>query len=207
MPTEVTYTAYTFAELEELFPESAARLVKREVRRRENEGYVPWTDEIWNSCKEFLTVLGTHPNEWECKSCGYAHFSDSAFPDWSHLWDARRKMAYLEARLSPLRIPYEPLSKNGKRRELAAYGRFYRAGMLKPCPFTGYCADEELLEVAYEYAKQDRYSWREVLSRIVRKTYEIAERESEHYVSEEAASEYLREYAGETYTAGGAELP
>ena len=66
---------------------------------------------------------------------------DDALPE-DDIEGPRRMMAWLENHvLGPLRIPWR-----GKRRwELARYGAFYRPGMVKPCPWTGYYTDDALL--------------------------------------------------------------
>lgn len=60
----------------------------------------------------------------------------------------KRAFAWIENNLlSNIRISDAPLSiKTSQRRKLAQYGRYYRAGMIKPGPFTGCYADDDFLE-------------------------------------------------------------
>jgi hypothetical protein len=52
-------------------------------------------------------------------------------------------MAWLENNLlADLRIPFT----GSKRWSLSKHGSFYRAGMIHPCPFTGFYFDDDLLE-------------------------------------------------------------
>jgi hypothetical protein len=47
------------------------------------------------------------------------------------------------------------ISFTGKKRfELSKYGSYYRAGLIKPCPFTGICYDEDFLESLIDDIKQ-----------------------------------------------------
>jgi len=73
----------------------------------------------------------------------------------------RRCMAYLEnAILAPLRAPW--IAMGGKtpaaerRRKTSRYGSSYRPGAVPPCPFTGYCVDEDLLDVLKEATRSGR---------------------------------------------------
>ena len=47
---------------------------------------------------------------------------------------------------SQFRIPYI----GDRRKAVSKYGKYYRAGMITPCPFTGYCFDEELIDALKE---------------------------------------------------------
>lgn len=61
-------------------------------------------------------------------------------------FSGKRAMAWLENNLlSKLRIPWTSYRIQNRRRELAKYGKSYRAGMIKPCPFTGICYDDDFL--------------------------------------------------------------
>jgi len=54
----------------------------------------------------------------------------------------KRNMAWIENNLLQyIRIPFY----GEKRKELRKYGNHYYAGMIKPCPFTGICYDEDFL--------------------------------------------------------------
>lgn len=63
------------------------------------------------------------------------------------LLTGRRAWAWLEnVVLADLRIPWHPITRPGERRQNAKYGRYYRAGMVPPCPFTGVAYDDGLLD-------------------------------------------------------------
>lgn len=130
-----TITTYSFSELSEEAKENALN------NWIENNQEIFWQYEILESLKSlFDTCYGVSlydyslglNNSWLSISCDY---------DTGEL-QGKRAIAWLENNLlSHLRIPFV-----GKKRwELAQYGKYYRPGMIEPCPFTGYCADENFL--------------------------------------------------------------
>ena len=92
-----------------------------------------------------------------------------------------RAMAWLENNLfSGLRLPYT----GARRWELSKYGSYYRAGMVKPCPLTGYCADEDFLDSLKKSVKSgdDLKSAFEHLAAVAAR---LIESESENQAGEE----------------------
>lgn len=140
----VQQTLYTAAELKEHDGEAFER-----ARDRYNDsiaGDIPWMDETVESLKAVFAHAGIRPRDWSIGPCSPCYVTFDRF-DGDDL-TGPRAMAWLENRVfGPLRIPFE-----GPRRwSLAKYGEYYRPGMVKPCPFTGYCADEDYLESLREY--------------------------------------------------------
>lgn len=61
-----------------------------------------------------------------------------------------RAFAWLENNLlASLRIPFD----GERRKEVMKYGADYRPGMIEPCPLTGYCFDDTLLEALQKSIK------------------------------------------------------
>jgi hypothetical protein len=94
-------------------------------------------------------------------------------------------MAWLENNLlAGLRIPY----KGAERRKLAQYGAAYRSGMIKPCPFTGMCYDENMIKgvvkaVRAGYTLGDCFRWLAgEATRLIEAEYEYAN--SDEYIAE-----------------------
>lgn len=101
-----------------------------------------WTDEIMDSLKAIFKASGIRLLDWSIGAYSYSSIRFDMEKDTRELSGVRAQ-AWLENNLlSDLRIPY-----TGKKRwELSQYGQYYRAGMIKPCPFTGVCFDEDFLE-------------------------------------------------------------
>lgn len=96
--------------------------------------------------------------------------------------DVRRCMAWLENNiLSSLRIGYS----GAQRSKVARYGCFYRPGMVKPCPWTGYCADETMLDALRQAARSgvSPHEWPRILHEEADRAWE---QEVEWQASEDA---------------------
>jgi hypothetical protein len=115
-----------------------------------------WSDEIVESLKAICKAAGVTIKDYELGGWD-RHTWRITMPE-PNMWDADpgcvdydaienlsgpRALTWIENNiLSPLRIPW----RGTKRWELAKYGKYYRPGMVKPCPWTGYCADEDFIE-------------------------------------------------------------
>ena len=110
---------------------------------RENNQEIFWADEILESLKGlFKNCSGVFLKNYslgEYNSWIMVDFTNEEVENLS----GKRAMAWVENNLlSHIRIPYS----GEKRKKLSQYGQYYRAGMIKPCPFTGYCADDDFLD-------------------------------------------------------------
>lgn len=138
---DITITLYTAEELKSANPEAFEKALER---YQNEQAEVFWADETIESMKEVFKASGIALREY---NIDYSWPSGSAvrFDMENDVFDLTgvRAQAWLENNLlSGLRIPfYGP-----KRWEVAKYGSYYRPGMIKPCPFTGYCADDDFLE-------------------------------------------------------------
>lgn len=94
-----------------------------------SKGYpIDWIDEIFASYEAVKDLFNMHYEGEEM----VAQF------------EGIRAYSWLENNFfGQLRIPF----KGSKRKELAQFGAFYRPGKIKPCPFTGYCSDEDFMDV------------------------------------------------------------
>ena len=139
---EITLKLYSINELSEESKQKAIEIY------RENNTEVFWANETLDSLKGLFNACnGIKLKDYslgEYNSSLKIEFSQDEVEDLT----GKRAFAWLENNLlSYLRIPFHSLSdKDSKRRKLSQYGRYYRAGMIKPCPLTGYCADEDFLD-------------------------------------------------------------
>lgn len=96
-----------------------------------------------------------------------------------------RAMAWVENNiLGPLRQPWYPL-RHPKRRATSRHGGTYRPGYVEPCPFTGYCMDDALLDFIQ---KEVRAGWelRQVHRDITAEWERLVEADIEWQASEES---------------------
>ena len=132
-----TINIYSFSELSESAKDHAIR------QYREGNTEIFWQDEILESLKGlFEKCTGVSLKNWSLgdqNSWIKINFTQDEAGELS----GKRAMAWIENNLLVnIRIPYK-----GKRREeLRQYGKYYRAGMIPPCPFTCYCADDDFLD-------------------------------------------------------------
>jgi len=103
------------------------------------------TREIFDSLQALLNLAGVTFKEFN-----YGHLYLD-FPDNMRELSGGRAMAWLENNLlSSLRIPY----KGKERWKLSRYGSEYRAGKIRPCPFTGMCFDADFLDALIKDVKE-----------------------------------------------------
>lgn len=154
-----TITVYTVQELKDAYPDSYEKAYKRWA---ESITEIFWGDDIIESLKGlFKACSGVYLKGWsigaDSQSWIRITFSNADVADIS----GNRAMAWLENNLlGDLRISankplftqftlpdgsvteYQPT----KRGDVAKYGKYYRAGMVPPCPFTGVCFDDDFIE-------------------------------------------------------------
>lgn len=153
----VSIDLYDLEELKEVNPSGYDAAYNRWKEKREDG--VPWQDEIMDSLKELINAAdGVNLLDW---SIG---FSSPSYIElgWENS-DAKdfryaRAQAWLENHLlSDLRITHNTKYhyqahasyRSCDNYHLEHWGKIcrpYTVGMIPPCPFTGYCADEDFLE-------------------------------------------------------------
>ena len=133
-----TIIIYTAQELREECPEGFERAL--ENWRASVQEDPSWVSEIVDSFKAVFKAAGLTLKNYSIGGHGTGCTVES--------FDAEdlsgpRAWAWLENNLlDRLRIPW-----SGKGRwKNAKYGRDYRPGMIPPCPLTGYCFDDDLLD-------------------------------------------------------------
>ena len=172
-----TINIYTLQELKENFPDVYDKAYEKYTDSVE---WLPHADEVMDSFKEVFKHSGIILKDWSIGAWHYSHVYFDLDEDIGNLSGARA-FAWLENNLlSSLRIPWY----GEKRKNLRKYGRYYRPGMIEPCPFTGCGFDEDFLESLYNNIKsgmciQDSYS---DLADVARK---LLENEYENVTSEE----------------------
>jgi hypothetical protein len=134
-----TISVYQFNELSAKAQETAIE----NYRNKHYDQEVFWASEMVDSLKGLFKVCdGIKLKDYSLgdqRSSIDVEFSQDEAGNLS----GKRAFAWIENNLlSNIRIPFY----GDKRKELRKYGRSYYAGNIKPCPFTGYCFDENLLE-------------------------------------------------------------
>lgn len=133
----------------ELTPE-AQEIVIENYRVRQSNFDLPWIEDIVQSLKALVVnTRGVRLRDYsigEYKSYIKVSFDNSDAENLS----GKRAFAWLENNLiNDYRIPFT----GNMRKEYRKYGEYYRAGMIKSCPFTGYCADDDYIDSLYEDIK------------------------------------------------------
>jgi hypothetical protein len=96
---------------------------------------------------------------------------------------SRRVMAWVENNVvAPLRVPFGPIA---QRRTTTRYGHGYRPGQVRPCPWTGYCVDDDLLETIVREAR-DGSSPAGIVRAVEQRAETLWEAEMEYACSEDA---------------------
>lgn len=181
-----TIKIYTFSELPE---ETQEKLIEQRKRSRECDSDIPWRDEIFDSLKALIKhTSGAKLRDYSLGMDSYS-FLKVDFPDNVEHLTGARALGWLENNLlSNLRITRSEYLK--KRKDFFGYGPDYRIGKIKPCPFTGYCADEDYLESLQKSLKTGR-TLKEAYQDLADVYAELVRSEYEHYTSEEEIRESL----------------
>ena len=172
---------YTLAELKEKFPSSYTKVLKK---WQNNVEYIPWMDETCESLKKVFEYSGIKSIDWSLGAYSESYVKFAMNPEVRDL-HGQRAIAWLENNLlGDLRIPWT----GNKRKELAKYGENYRPGMVKPCPFTGYYADEVYLEKLQEFIL-DGYTLSAAYTRLAKVCGKLLDEEYDYAISEESLLE------------------
>lgn len=186
MRTE-TRNIYTFEELSEEAKQKAIE------EYRNNNTEIFWQDETLESLKALFD---------NCSGVKLKDYSLGEYHSWitveftneeAENFSGKRALAWIENNLlSNIRIPENSFTMNGTRRKLAQYGQYYRAGLIKPCPFTGYCTDDDFLDDLIKEVK-DGSDLKTAFEGLATTYQKIINNEIEYQNSEEYISEQLTE--------------
>lgn len=185
-----TINIYTAAELKEHCPEGFERAL--EDWRESVQSDPAWVSEIMDSFEAVFKAAGLTLKDYSIGTdCTVAQFDGEGLT-------GKRASAWLENNLlAGLRIPW-----SGKRRwKNAKYGRGYRPGLIPPCPFTGWCFDEDLLDDLRDSIRGG-LSIKEAFEGLADKAAKLIEEEIEAQCSED----YFLDHAdanGYEYTENG----
>ena len=169
-----TIEVYTTAELKDKYPDVFENALEK--WNDTNMDFIPWSDEIVESMKAVIAAAGLRIADYNLGP--YDNFLSI------HDFDAegltgQRAIAWLENNLlNNLRTPYG--LKNIDKR--VKYG--YKAGSIPSCPFTGYYADEDMLEGLYNEI-MDGSTLGEAFTRLGYVVSKLLEGELEYQQSEE----------------------
>lgn len=138
-----TITTYSF---EELSDEAKQHAVKK---WREHNYEIHWQDEIFDSLKAVYKAANITIRDYSLGLCSYSYIKIDLDEYIGDLTGARA-FAWIENNLlHKLRIS----NTLENRKKHIKYGQYYRIGMVKPCPFTGVCYDENFLSCITESIK------------------------------------------------------
>lgn len=144
---------------------------------------INWQDELFDSLKTLIERSGFKLSDY---SLGLERsYIRLDMPDEIAVMEGPRAMAWIENNLlSNLRISPAQYKAKG----YAKYGKAYRVGCIKPCPFTGVCYDEDFLDsllanIRQGYCLKDCYNW------LANKYQELLDAEYEYQTSEEYIAE------------------
>lgn len=177
-----SYKVYKFRELPQ---ESQQKAIER-FRELNNEDNF-YTDEIVDSLKGlFDKCSGITLRDYslgDYRSHVKINFSQSVVYEMT----GKRAIAWLENNLyAGLRIPF----KHSKRKEFLKYGEGYRAGQIKPCPFTGVCYDEDYIMALNDSLKAGE-SLGEAFEGLAHTATKLIESEQEYRNSDKAIIETI----------------
>lgn len=144
---------YTAAELKRKNPQAFEKALEH---FRSHNDEIPWQGEIIDSLKALFKHTNGISNlrDWSIDAYGYSYVKFEFDQDEAGGLTGNRALAWLENNLlGDLRIKFMPYGRIDKehhwkssRAELSKYGQYYRPGMIRPCPFTGVCFDEDYIE-------------------------------------------------------------
>lgn len=185
-------TLYSFRELSE-----TARLaaVERFQNNRMEDGYTPWQEEILESYKAIIEALHLRVSHRDGNILGFQIGAGL------NSMQGKRAMAWVENNLlAPLRIPWR-----GPRRTIARkHGRHYYAGRVPPCPFTGYCADDDFINAFIDAIKHGD-TMEDAARNLSNVCDNLMEEEREAWCSEECVREDLMEDPAECFLEDGSD--
>lgn len=166
----VQTNVYTAAELKTAHPAGYARAL--ESWQRQTYDDPAWAKEHADAVASIVEAFGL-PRNTDARDLRYRR------DELPSIEGPRRVMAWVENNvLAPLRIGWT----GAKRWKLSRFGASYRPGCVKPCPFTGYYLDDDLLAVVIKGARAGETPYS-----ILRDVFDEAERLWERDVEDQAS--------------------
>ncbi len=201
---------YTAQELKDQFPNGFRRAF--ECYQSSCNEEIPWQDETIGSLKTILDDAGIRLKNYSLGAYNRGNQISIAFPDDNaEEFTGRRAWAWLENNLlSKYRIPFVPAT-NPERKKRLGYMKsysgchplgqwnYYAPGLIKPCPATGYCADESYLD-SLRTSLRKGYTLREAFEGLADTCMELLEADDQDNRSEER---FLENADGCEYTEDG----
>ncbi len=184
---------YSASEMKEKSPEGFERALEK---WRENVASDPaWIAEIADSFKSVFAAAGLRLTNWAIGGCGT---DCTVAPFFGESLTGGRAWAWLENNLlGKLRIPWS----GPGRWSVAKYGRYYRPGLVRPCPLTGVCFDDDLLDDLRDSIRAG-LTVKNAFEALADKAFGLIEHEIESQQTEEYFLE-TSESNGYEYTADG----
>lgn len=147
MKIEASFGWHVWKTWDELTDEQKKQAAKVWENERANDYWLMENsnDEWMASLQALADALGVKLSNWSIGMYSYSYIRLNRLEvvDNDDDMSIARRLAWLENNLyAPLRIPW----KGHKRKVVARYGRYYRPGLIPPCPLTGVCYDEDLLD-------------------------------------------------------------
>lgn len=184
-----TCTVYTITELARKHPDAYQKAYERWKERQDE---IPLAAEICDSMKAVCEAAGLKIDSWSVGICDrHTHirldWASAKQEDWIDddcIKDLSgpRAMAWIENRLlSDLRIPWT----GPKRWNVANCGRYYRPGMIEPCPLTGVCFDAAFLDHIVNGIRGGRKTLGDVFGSLDSVAEKLMENEWDAAISEE----------------------
>ncbi len=190
MPTTKEITLYTLPELREAHPNAYAAAWERHRRQCWRHG------SDWAANAQSLRAI------LDAASASINHRGRLSMDDNHAGLSGRRAWAWLENHiLAPHRIPWRPMHASAKRRKYTRYGASYAPGKVHPRPFTGYYADEALIDDIRDSLRSGM-----TVGDALRALPDVVDRLNENDVEHAASEEqFLAINEGMLYTANGDE--
>jgi hypothetical protein len=179
-----TINVYKFSELSDNAKEKV-------IQEYANNNYeIFWQEETIESLKGLFEACdGIKLTDWSIGAYSRSYISFSFNSDEVEDFTGKRAMAWLENNLlSNIRITRNDYLKN--RKNYFGFGKHYRIGEIKPCPFTGYCTDEDFL-YSLIYSIKNGYSLKDSFNMLSDKCSDLLESEYEYQTSEEFLAEHF----------------
>lgn len=168
---------------QELPPEAQTRAIRAEYRSRA-DSELPWAEEMRESYFAILDALGVKVG-W--------NGNPTRFDDEIGALRGPRAMAWAENNLvGALRIPW----KGARRNRVREYGNAYYAGKVRPCPWTGFYADDEFLRTFLNTIREGA-SLDDAAQEIPAAFRKLVRQEWDQYLNEETIREDLTEGGAE----------
>lgn len=197
MAKQITIEAYTIEELKAQQP-NGYKAALAEYQKHVAEYGTPWRGEILNSLKGLLeavpnlNILKQSIDPYCCsllriefdeyKSTEEGIYDPTYYDPTYYRHETAR--AWLEENLySKLRITDPQREKE--------YGEFYAVGCIEPCPFTGYCFDDDLIAALNKGVEEGR-NLRSAFEALADATRSQLEADEDYARSSEAFEDYAR---------------